>query len=499
MRSALSSLAIAERKTSAVRLTKWHALAVAAPFAVGVAATWNSTVAVGIVLAVGILLAVVRRTSSILIVLVVTVFLEMIRVGDVRITRVVAPVALVVVLAAATRKGTRIRVDPPLLWALAYGTWALASGLWTQNLGGTIFLLSSLGISLTYMFAFALLLTRRDLDRILVALAIASLLVGVSSILAFTGHHWLGLGKSELQGGRVQGATGDPSFFAAFQLIVLPLVLVLASHIRGWKRYALFFVAIINIGSVLSTVSRGGVLQLIALFLLFVLWPARSLFGSLRRKAMILLVVALGGAAFFVRYQHDIQPRLATIFAQGKGGPNDTGSGRLIIWPAAWDAFRNHPYTGIGYGAFLPGSLDRMFNTHGTDFGNFQPIPQEPHNTFLGTLTELGVPGFVLLMGLLTSTALALRRIGIQARSAGDFFISRIGNALLVGLIAWCVGVFFISSETARPLWIVIGLALALPKLIQMPALSPEPAKLPRPQPAATAPSGAPALDTGSS
>jgi O-antigen ligase len=492
VRSTLSTLALADRRPSAVRLTKWHVLAVAAALLVAAAATWKPTVAVGMVLALGILLAVVRRTGSILVVLVVTTFVEMIRIGDLRITRVVAPVALVVILLAATRKGTRIRVDPPLLWALAYSTWALASGLWTQNLGGTIFLLSSLAISLIYMFAFALLLTRRDLDRVLVALAIASLLVGVSSILAFTGHHWLGLGKSELQGGRVQGATGDPSFFAAFQLIVLPLVLVIASHSRGWKRYALFLAALINVGSVLSTVSRGGVLQLVALFALLVLWPPRSLFGSVQRKAMILLVVALGGAAFFVRYKHDIQPRLATVFAQGKGGPNDTGSGRLIIWPAAWDAFRNHPFTGIGYGAFLPQSLDRMFDTHGTDFGNFQPIPQEPHNTFLGALTELGVPGLIFLVGLLVSTGVALRRIAVHARAAGDFFLRRVSNALLVGLIAW---------ETARPLWIVIGFSLALPKLIQAPAEDAASAMLPRRRraPLGPKPSPTPALDPGAS
>jgi len=269
----------------------------------------------------------------------------------------------------------------------------------------------------------------------------------------------------------VQGATGDPSFFAALQLIALPLILVLAAEEeRLWLRSGLFVAALANIASVFSTVSRGGFLQLLAVVLLLLVFPARSMFGTPERKAVALLIVVLGGAAFFTRYAPDLAPRLETILTQGGGGENETASGRLIVWPAARNAFEDHPVGGIGYGAFVETSIDRMYETENTTIGGFKVHPEQVHNTFLGALAELGVVGLLLFVGLLVSTARALRRTANLARKADDHLVNGVANALVIGLVAWCIGAFFISAETARPIWIVVGLSLALPKLLSPPS-----------------------------
>ena len=90
------------------------------------------------------------------------------------------------------------------------------------------------------MFAFAALLnSRRELERILYIFAFAALFVGGMTFLAFFGK--LTLSGAELQGGRSQGGTGDPSFFAAYQLVALPLVLTLAAHARKrWLQIGLY-------------------------------------------------------------------------------------------------------------------------------------------------------------------------------------------------------------------------------------------------------------------
>ncbi len=137
-----------------------------------------------------------------------------------------------------------------------------------------------------------------------------------------------------------------------------------------------------------------------------------------------------------------------------------------MIWPAAVDAFNSRPFTGIGYGAFVETSIDRMYETRNTYFGGFKVHKEQVHNTFLGQLAELGIPGLVLFLGLLGSTLRMLRRTAAEARRAGEFFVNQVANALLLGIIAWCVGAFFISAETSRPIWIAIGMCLALPKLI---------------------------------
>jgi O-antigen ligase len=90
----------------------------------------------------------------------------------------------------------------------------------------------------------------------------------------------------------------------------------------------------------------------------------------------------------------------------------------------------------------------------------------EAHNTYLGTAAELGFPGLGLYLAVLISTAVMLRQTAVRAREAGAEFVSRVASALLLGLLTWSVTSFFLSMETSRAFWIVVGMALALPKLI---------------------------------
>ena len=110
--------------------------------------------------------------------------------------------------------------------------WALASGLWTESVDGTIYSLGSLAIALIYMLAFgSLITTKAELTRVLWMFSIFSLVLGVFSILAFTGREPLGL---TLTGeGRAGGGTGNPNFFAAIQVIALPMIVALARSSRN--------------------------------------------------------------------------------------------------------------------------------------------------------------------------------------------------------------------------------------------------------------------------
>jgi putative inorganic carbon (HCO3(-)) transporter len=457
---ALFADAVARAKPLQLR---WSILGAGVGIVLGAATAVNTTLGVGLAITIGVVVAILMRPSSLLMVLVASVFVELIKIGSVTITRLIAPVALFVVIAAAVRKGTQIRPAPPLFFAGAYALWALASGLWTLSPAGTTYLLSSLAIALVFMLAFAsLLATQKDLERVLYALAVLSLALGVLSTFAFIGRPLFGFGL--LQEGRVQGGTGDPSFFAAAQLIALPLILVLASNAKkGLLRNALYLVALVNIGSVLSTVSRGGTIQLLVVLVLLLALPARTIFSSPAQKRVAMAALVAGMAVFFVHYSADLAPRLETIYSRSS---DKTASGRLAIWPAAIDAFNERPFLGVGYGAFVRTSVDRIFSTPGSNIENFNVHPEEVHNVFLGTATELGIPGLAIFLGLLLSTGLALRRTARRAREAGALFISSVANALIIGLVGWCAGSMFIETETSRPLWILIGMTLALPKLI---------------------------------
>ena len=186
---------------------RWWVLGIGAGSVLGAVTAVNPSLGLGLTIMIGVVVAILLRPSNLLMVLIASVFVELIKIGSVTITRLIAPVALFVVIAAAVRKGTQIRPAAPLFWAGAYALWALASSLWTVSPAGTTYLLASLGIALVFMLSFAsLLATRSDLQRVLYALAGLSMALGVLSTLAFIGRPILGFGL--LQEGRVQGGTG---------------------------------------------------------------------------------------------------------------------------------------------------------------------------------------------------------------------------------------------------------------------------------------------------
>jgi len=440
----------------------WPVAGAALAAAIGLAAAADLKIALAVTVALMLAGAILLQPSMLLPALVASVFVEVVSVGGIPISRLLAPVALLVVLGASTRPESRIRGEGPFVWATLYAIWALASGLWTVSVGGTTFLLSSLAIGFIYMLAFASLVTSsRELERVLVAFAAAALAIGVFAIAAFL----LGFSKGLVEG-RTTGGAGDPNFFAAYQLVALPLVLVLATEVRKrWLRIALAVTVVVVIGSVLTSVSRGGLLTLIVIALAMVALPARTFFGSPRQKRALLVVCVVGGAIAFGASAGTVVPRLKATFAGQSTSAAAQGSGRLEFWSAAWMSTKERPLLGLGYGAFLEVSDDLIVRTPGINFQHFdlRPNGSQVHNAYLGSLAELGIPGLILFLGLLTSTALALRRTAKRGRAVGADFIARVANGLLLSLLGWSIASLFLSSETSRALWIVIGLSLALP------------------------------------
>jgi putative inorganic carbon (hco3(-)) transporter len=433
---------------------------------VGAAASRSTMLAVGVTVLIAAAVAVFSRSGSLLLLLAASVYLEAVQAQGTTISRLLAPLALVIVLVQLVRGRASLRVDGPLVWATAYAVWALASGLWTTSTAGTVFLLSSLGIALVYMLSFASLLeSRRDLERVLVVFALASLVVGVLSFPRVA--QTLGFG-GVLERGRSRGGVGDPNTFAALQLVALPLVIVLAGQAKRLPaQIGLYTTVLISIGSIITALSRAGFIGLAVLLVVVVAAPYRLLFGSRRGKAMTLAILAFGLTVVSVRHSSDLTTRVQSIWSQGRQSA-EQGSGRLELWKAAELSVAERPWLGLGYGAFPSASNDLLRRTPGIDFrvyaGRKQGAPV--HNAYLESLVELGVAGPILYAGLLVATALALRRTARRALRAGDQFMGRVSHALILGLGTWAISSIFLSAETSRPLWIIVGLSLALPKLI---------------------------------
>jgi O-antigen ligase len=441
--------------------------------ALAVQIDWQMGVAVAA--GVGFTLALLARPWLILPLAITTIFLEHLTFANMAVTRILAPPALLLVLAEILRGRARIRVDLPFLCAGAYVVWAIASGMWTTSGEGTRFLLQSLAIALVYLIAFAALLnTERELRGLLYVWSFVAAILGALSVFAFG--DMLKIPHLDLtQAGRSQGGVGDPDFFAGMQLVTVPLTLVLASDARNKTvRVLLYAATLCLLASTFTSLSRGGFIGIVVLGIFFLASKPERLFNSRQEKALALFVVAVGMVGFFSRpwLRQEIVTRAESIYAP-KNKDEQSGAGRTNLWKTAAKQARDHPIGGIGYGTFPHVSQELLYQTPGVDTEIIQERAAGhnlvAHNTYLGTAAELGIVGVLIYLSVIISTAMLLARTARRAVRLGAPFVGRVAHALLLGLAAWSVTSVFLSAETSRMFWVIVALSLALPKMIPEP------------------------------
>jgi O-antigen ligase len=458
------------------------ALACLAAVGIGVLGSISPEFGIGAFVAMVAVPAAVLKPKLIAYLLIVSVFAEAVTVAGVTVDRLVAPLALIAVISHVLNVPVRLEKAKPTLTIVgAYLGLAVASMAWTVSQAGTIHGLGSLAISVIYMAGFAVLITnRKDLRSALWAIGLSAPILGILYIAQFA----RGVGRTE-------NTLGDPNFFAAYQVMAIPLILVLASTTASLsRRVLLYFCVGIVAASVLTTLSRGGMVTLLLTIMIITVLPWRVLYRSHREKTAVFLAAIIGIVVLFPFAWAPLDARFKEGFRQ-----QDLTGGRGDLWLAAAHGYVQHPLTGLGYGAFDEVSFQLLSQTPGVNLINHVRFAvrsgEEVHNAYLSSLVQLGPIGLLLFVGILWATARALLRASRRARASGDWQIRRVSNALIVSLVAFAVSSLLLSTETSRALWLVVGLSLALPGI----ALDGHPLR-PRPSPEALqGPSGTADID----
>jgi O-antigen ligase len=432
-------------------------LAVLAAAAIGFGVTVKPTYAVALVVAAVVGLVVVRDVGSLPLLLVFTMFVESLSLGGaLRIGRVAGALALLAVvyyLLDRGRAGLRANV---LLGAIAgWGIWALLSVYWASFSGSVYSTLTSYLLGIAYTLAFALLVrTPRQLHSIFMVLAVGSLVFGVISFAEFA---------TASGSARASGLQGDPNYFAVYQVIALPATLVLAAfERRAQRRLLLYGVVGVIVLSVVSSLSRTGVIALLLVVVATLVLPSRLFFARPGRKVVYLLAIVAAGTVAVGVGSTAFVSRVQSIFS-ATDASGDRGAGRTDLWAAAWHGYSQHPWLGLGAGNFTPEALELLQTTPGVDTQrNYITSANVVHNGYLEQLTELGPVGLALWLSILLFSGRYLIRAARRARAAGDQLFERYATAAAVALAGYAVSVFFLSNELGKPIWIFAGLALAL-------------------------------------
>jgi putative inorganic carbon (hco3(-)) transporter len=255
---------------------------------------------------------------------------------------------------------------------------------------------------------------------------------------------------------RISGPIGDPNFYAQWLVMLTPLALDRAfAEPRRSRRAVAWCAAAVMALAVVFTFSRGGILGLgIVALLMLLRRPAhwRTLIALAAATAIALPFLPAGYTA-----------RLTTLSQVGTVDSTTDVSirGRTAEAGAAWAMFVDHPFTGVGIGNFAG-----HYQEYARDLGiETKRVDREPHNLYLEVAAETGIPGLIAFGALVAGAFFALTAARRRWGAAGHRIEADIAYALGVSLVGWMATSAFLHLDFARPWWLLIGLAFALPRL----------------------------------
>ena len=284
---------------------------------------------------------------------------------------------------------------------------------------------------------------------------------------------------------RVNATFVDPNIFARYLVLAVVANLILQYLNTDPKKRYIYFGALLGLLAALAvTLSRSGVVTLIAVLVLLCL--------LIPRKRMVQPIAVLGLiGAVIVASRPTVWHRLLT-FRKGLGALD---AQRAYLWRVSWAMFRDHPLFGVGLGGF-----QKSFLTHYISYKTAIPYVKGvtlSHTTILTIAAELGLVGLAALALVWVAVIWTLRELRgskfemtgtgnplpvnepekvnaaevendktSQGSSRGKKNIST-GYLVGVGYFLWVVAVFISSQSEARffedpMIWIGMGMMIHL-------------------------------------
>jgi O-antigen ligase len=435
------------------RLSQASLVAISAILALAVGATGGVSPKLGLLAALGLVFVALVLTNLKLgfIVMVMFAYLEVLTVaGGVSLAKVAGVLIVVAWIASASVGGGEQRnffVERPGLsyLLLAFVGWCAISTAWAES--RSLALESVMRYALNAFLipiAYVALRDRKDAKNALAAIVIGASVAAVSAILSPPA-------PESAIAGRAAGTVGDPNELAAALIIGLAVAGAFAvnRHVSGYLRLLAAGAGALCLAGILISLSRGGLIGLAGALLVAVIVGGRWR-GRVLALCMTLVGCAVGYFAFFASL-----PAKERVLNISGGG----GSGRLDLWTVGLRMIEANPLNGIGTGQFANSSVHYLLRPGLIESGAYiLETPKVAHNTYLNIVAELGIVGGLLFVSLLafsaTCTLVSIKR----AREARDESMEILLRGLAVGFGGYLVTLMFLSENTEKLLWIMLGL-----------------------------------------
>ena len=237
-----------------------------------------------------------------------------------------------------------------------------------------------------------------------------------------------------------------PNIVAGAIAPVIPLALVWMSRQRGLQRAFIISVAILLIGVVLLTQSRGAFLGLMVAFVVLGVWRFPSLKWLMPLGVLIFLMVLVSIGPLPLGEWMLVSDSTGTV------------AGRWELWQRALFIFQDFPFTGIGLSTFqqvVPVIYPLFLNAPSA------PLPHA-HNYYLQMGVDFGIGGMIAYLGLVTAAlAVGWRTVARAARGTSQWLVMGLLAGYLVFLIHSLLDAVAVSTKVSIVVWFLLGLLMA--------------------------------------
>lgn len=251
-----------------------------------------------------------------------------------------------------------------------------------------------------------------------------------------------------------------------YNILVMPIFFCYSFWCMEKRQYLAILLCIINILSLLSNFSSGpwlaGFFQAIIILIYALKDKKISIAYIGKALAMLLLLLVVCDIAT----NNFILKRLDAELNQAKSinDMNTFTTKRTEIWYVAVEIIKDRPLTGVGRGMFdacttsyIPRIPGHIRCTDGQSFN-------QPHNMYLGFLTDAGIPSFLLFMAaflLSIIKSFKINRIPYEKKIPWGI----VCFAVFVGQMIHGIGcdVFEVRSDMAPVFWAIWGVLISLP------------------------------------
>ncbi|QQG52482.1 MAG: O-antigen ligase family protein [Candidatus Falkowbacteria bacterium] len=233
---------------------------------------------------------------------------------------------------------------------------------------------------------------KAKIRRILLSANLSATLVGLYGVLQILNIDFLTWPDEPYLTGRALSTFGQPNFFASFLLLTIPLAFYLAYSSKNfWAKAFFSFAAVFQILGLFSTASRGGLLALVVIGVLFIAY----LLLAAKFTARIKVLIAAGAFLIFILGIGALEVftpgRLQESFNLSAG----SFAARINFFHASADAILKKPVFGYG----LENAGEVFIKYYENDWGIYADVSantDRAHNLILDTLLNAGFFGLLL-------------------------------------------------------------------------------------------------------